>query len=88
MENIVVTDNTGRPIVYHATIAEVVVPSDTEILETGILFVGTGGNINVLPFEGETAVLFKNVPNGSFFPVKVKKVLNTDTTAGDIVILR
>lgn len=48
------------------------------------IFVGTGGNVNLVTAGGET-VLFTNVPNGTLLPVVTKGVLATSTTASDIV---
>lgn len=61
----------------------------------GTLYVGTSGNLNVLPwYHADTndatttgtaggAVLYTNVPVG-FFPIAVKKVFATGTTASGI----
>lgn len=62
----------------------------------GSLYVGTGGSIVVLPAEhADTnsavttgvggAVIFTNVPDGSFFPIAVRKVFSTGTTASGII---
>jgi len=63
------------------------------------LYVGTGGDVKVilsgvtgaagsgLPTATE-AVLFKNVPDGSFLPVIVDYVLLTDTSATDIIAIK
>lgn len=78
-----------------------VTPSDTDFITAtnkviGSLYIGTSGNLNVLPWEhtdGSTAystgtvdgaVLYTNVPVG-FFPVAVKKVFATGTTASGII---
>lgn len=52
------------------------------------LYVGTGGNVKVDTLAA-TAVLFKNVPAGTFLPIWVKKVYSTGngTTAADIIFL-
>lgn len=50
------------------------------------LYVGTTGNITLIPEGGIAAVLFTAVPVG-FFPVRVKQVLATGTTASTIVAL-
>lgn len=62
----------------------------------GTLYVGTSGNLNVLPLShADTndatttgtaggAVIFTNVPVG-FFPIQVKKVFATGTTASGII---
>ena len=51
------------------------------------LFVGTGGNIAVIPASSTDTVVLKNVPNSSFIPLQVARVLSS-TTAADIVALR
>jgi len=74
-----------------------VTTSDTNYLNdgtknvSGSLFIGTGGNVNVLP-EGaaETndptaGIVFKNVPSGAYLVGQFKKVFATSTTASDIV---
>ena len=49
-----------------------------------ILYVGTTGDINCVTSGGETT-LFQNVPAGIWSPVQVIQVLDTDTTASDLV---
>lgn len=78
-----------------------VTPSDSTFLTAtnaviGTLYIGTSGNLNVLPWEHtdsstaystgtvDGAVLYTNVPVG-FFPVAVKKVFATGTTASGII---
>jgi hypothetical protein len=68
--------------------------SGTEV--SGTLYIGVTGNVNVLPWEHDAshgatttgtkggAVLYPNVPVG-FFPVAVKKVFSTGTTASGII---
>ena len=69
----------------------------TTLAAGGALFVGVGGDIVVLP-EGHPdtdiatpasrgAVLFKNVPSGSFLPMSIKKVFATNTTATNILAI-
>ena len=50
-----------------------------------VLYVGSTGNLKVDTITGST-VTFKNMPVG-FFPVQVKKVYSTGTTAADIIAL-
>lgn len=57
------------------------------------IYVGTGGDVAVMPAdqEGKTspaAVTFKNVPAGTVLPIQVVKVMSTNTTASDMVGLR
>lgn len=62
----------------------------------GTLYVGTTGDLVVLPWlHADTnttttgvaggAVVYKNVPVG-FFPIAVKKVFSTGTTASNLVV--
>jgi len=48
------------------------------------IYVGVGGNINILTV-GDQTVLFKGATAGSIIPVACKKVLTTSTTATDLV---
>ena len=49
------------------------------------LFVGTAGDINVIPAASEDPVLLKNLANNSYVPLQVIRVLQSDTTASDIL---
>ena len=51
------------------------------------LFVGTAGNLAVIPASSTDTVILKNVPDSSFIPLQVARVLSS-TTAADIVALR
>jgi hypothetical protein len=69
-----------------------VTPSDTATVSsdgrsTRGLFVGTGGNVAVMLRDDSTAVTLKNVASGSVLPIQVQFVMNTNTTATDIVAL-
>ena len=81
--------------------AKAVTPSDTSYLTdlnnlpcTGSLYIGVSGDVVVLPaaFNDTNtatpanggAVLYKSVPVG-FFPIEVRKVFATGTTATNIV---
>lgn len=58
-----------------------VVKSDATVLsQTPAIYVGGTGNVNVVTAGGQT-VLFTAVPAGTLLPVRVSKVLNTNTTA-------
>jgi uncharacterized protein YdeI (BOF family) len=48
-----------------------------------MLYIGVSGDISVVT-SGKDAVIYKNVAVG-FMPVHVARVLNTDTTATDII---
>lgn len=79
-------------IVRQGTTGVIVTPSDVTDI-TGInpntpatLFVGTGGDVEVITIGGSTLVL-KNIADGSFLPIQVTRVKATNTTATDIVAL-
>ena len=64
-----------------------VTPSDTSNLSTPAryLFVGTGGDLNIVGATNDQSVIHRNVPNGTFFMAFVRRVNSTDTTASNIV---
>jgi hypothetical protein len=51
-----------------------------------VLYIGETGDLRVTPIGSNDPVLFKNVPVG-FFPVQVKKVWTSKTTAKELVAL-
>lgn len=51
------------------------------------LYVGTGGDVKVTMAGNGQVVTFKNVPDGCFMPIFVKRVWSTGTTATDILAL-
>ena len=51
------------------------------------IFVGTGGDLSVILFEDSSAVLLKNIANGTLLPLRVKAVRATGTTAADLVAI-
>lgn len=51
-----------------------------------VLYIGTAGDLTVDTISGDEKVFFKRASAG-FFPVQVKKVWSTGTTANDIVAL-
>lgn len=76
-------NKTGSPYCTHAVS---ITPDDNDWFNQGyMLYVGTGGDINVVPLGSENAVVFKNVQDGTFLPLIVLKVLNTNTTALNIL---
>lgn len=67
---------------------EAITPNDSTDLTAKkfrALFVGTGGNVQVLAVGDTSPVLLKGVANGQVIPVSVKRVYSTNTTAADIV---
>lgn len=79
-------------IVRQGTTGVIVTPSDvTDITGAtantpATLFVGTGGDVDVITLGGDT-LLLKNIADGSFLPIQVTRVKATLTTATDIVAL-
>ena len=51
-----------------------------------VLYIGTGGDLKVLTIGGDE-VTFTNFQDGSFLPVQVVRVFETDTTASNIIAL-
>jgi hypothetical protein len=63
--------------------AAIVAGEDQEVFPRA-LFVGTGGDLAVEMMSGDE-VVFKNVPNGTLLPIRVRKVLVAGTTAANIL---
>lgn len=65
-----------------------VTPNDSDELEyvTRAIWIGGAGNLSVVTANGDTIVL-KGVVAGSLIPIRVVKVLASETTASDIVAL-
>ena len=64
------------------------VHSDTvDLANSGVLWVGTGGNVKIDAVTAGTGITFTAVPDGSLLPVRTKKVYSTGTTATNIVVL-
>ena len=63
-----------------------VTPSDsTPVGDVRGVFVGTGGNVALRLIGDTSAVVHKNVPSGSYLPVRATYIYSTGTTATDIV---
>lgn len=73
-------------VTYQAIKSVDVTPDDISDLAIigAILFVGGGGNLEVTTVSGDT-VIYKNLPDAYTLPVQVRRVLNTNTTATDII---
>lgn len=65
-----------------------VTPSDSTVLDLVGIYVGTTGNVAVLPYGNTVAVTFDTVPAGAIIPLKITKVMSTNTTASNIVGLQ
>ena len=82
----IIVSPTGALITFIPERAVVVILSDTTVFDSGVLFVGVGGDIVAKPVGNSSVVTFKNVPDGSFLPVHVVQVYATGTTASDMLI--
>lgn len=80
-------DNNNNPVAFVATKAVAIDASDTALVGPGLLYVGTGGDVKVDLQGSGTAIVFKNVQDGTILPVLVKRVYVADTTADDFIIL-
>jgi len=79
-------------IVRQGTTGSAVTPDDGALISgstantPATLFVGVGGDINVVTLGGST-LLLKNIADGTFLPIQVIMVKATSTTASDIVAI-
>ena len=73
-------------VTYQAIKSVDVTPdNDNDLAIIGaIIFVGTGGNLEVTTVSGDT-VIYKNLPDAYTLPVQVRRVKATNTTATDII---
>ena len=67
--------------------AAAVTKHDTDLLSAdSVVYVGTGGDIAAYTIHGDL-VTFKNLADGDLLPVKVRRIMSTNTTASDMVAL-
>lgn len=64
-----------------------ITPHDTAELPrvTKAIYIGTGGDLRLLTASNDVPVTFRNVVSGSVLDVRVRGVLNTGTTASNLV---
>ncbi|MGH7243607.1 MAG: spike base protein, RCAP_Rcc01079 family [Phycisphaerales bacterium] len=62
-------------------------PHDTneEAFVSRAVYVGSGGSLSVLTLNGDS-VSFENVANGQLLPIRVRRINDTGTAAGDILL--
>jgi hypothetical protein len=72
----------GQPIVNQ-------VNYDVDIITSGGIYIGNGGNLNVVMAGdgGNNVISYNNIPSGSFLPIQVKRVMSTSTCSNIIVFL-
>ncbi|QIE41258.1 spike base protein, RCAP_Rcc01079 family [Meridianimarinicoccus aquatilis] len=80
--------NTTPGLTSPAIDGNMIVPSDAADLPhvTRAIYVGTAGEIQAELASGVT-VSFISVPAGTMLPLRLRKILSTGTTAGDLVAL-
>lgn len=87
-QEISITTNAGRVVNFIPSQAIAVVIADEAVLPIGLLYVGVGGNVAVVPAGQSNTVVFKNIASGSFLPVYIVGVKNiaAGTTATDLLV--
>ena len=78
----------NRDVYASARESEAVTPHDTTTISYKALYVGGAGNVAIKHTESGTAVTFVGVAAGTILPVTGILVMNTNTTATNIVALR
>jgi hypothetical protein len=58
--------------------------TDLTVIPRG-LWIGVGGDVCLLAMGDTSEVTLKNVPTGSYLPVRAKRVKATNTTATNII---
>jgi hypothetical protein len=78
----------GTPVLNQGISAAAITVSDVTVLTpTRAIYIGDAAacNIAVRFVKDTSAVTLANVPSGSFLPITVDKVMNTNTTCTSIV---
>ena len=71
-----------------ATVAVPVILGTTNV-KGSVLYIGTGGSIEVTAIGSDTPVVFKNIPDGGFLPCVVKNiVVGANTTVSDLIAIQ
>lgn len=72
-----------------ATNLAAITPDDEAELEylTRAIYVGTGGDLVLIGADDSSAVTLVGVPSGTVLPIRAKIVMETGTTADDLVAL-
>lgn len=75
-------------LIQQAQNAAVCTPSDvTKFTQDTALFVGIGGDVAIICWGDTVAVTLKNVASGTTLAFNVRKVMATNTTATNIILL-
>lgn len=80
----------GDSLIASARSAFAITKSDsTDYLDSGsvpkALYVGVGGDVNVVLVGDSTETLFVGVLAGTILPIRPRKVMSTGTTASSII---
>lgn len=67
-------------------VLDVVTSNTVDLASSGLIYVGTGGNVKVDSLQAGT-VTYLNVPNGKFIKGRVSRVYSTGTTASDMIVI-
>lgn len=72
---------------FVASGGESITPNDAGDVAYSAIFVGTTGNLQVTLWDDDNAnpVVLVGCPGGSWQPIAVKRVWNTNTTASNLV---
>lgn len=78
----------GASLTSQGTIHQAWTPSDDVDLpqDAKTFYVGTGGDIAMMDWAGNVEV-WPNIPDGSMPPFIPKRIMATDTTASDIIVV-
>lgn len=63
-----------------------VVADTAFVVPCSCIYVGTGGNVEVVMKSGTTQI-YTSVPAGTFMPIRATMVVSTNTTASNMVAL-
>ena len=78
---------TSRTPMFPGAAAAITV-SDTDTYNPAIhVYVGVAGDVAIVPEHSDSAVVFKGMLAGSVVPCRAVQVMDTDTTATDLVAL-
>jgi hypothetical protein len=77
----------SQPYGVSARYAAVITPADDTDLAnvTRAVYVGTGGDLEVVMVSGGNTVVIPGVPDGAFLPISVSRIRDENTTATGIV---
>jgi hypothetical protein len=81
--NMVMTPG-GMPVNFIPSIAVTIGTSASSSFQPGILWLGTGGDLVVIPAGQTGSVLFPAVPNG-WFPMYIKAVVARSSCDGLVI---